>query len=201
MGTDIHIWMEYRRPGHLWRLVKQTVCGRCDGGGRVLERVKREDDNYEQVEEDCWYCEGQGLSKLVKEDRGGWNGEGQVYYGGRSYAMFAALAGVRSGQRNLIDPRGVPDDASDIYKELVAQEDSDGHTHSYLDLDDIIAIHLFEEGSLDGPVDSYADEEIVAKLSGQSSRMYSFFETFELMQKIAAKLGPSNVRVVFFFDN
>lgn len=64
------------------------------------------------------------------------------FYDGRNYNLFAILADVRNGRgfagiktgegfNPISDPRGVPEDASEEYKQLVEQWDCDGHSHSY----------------------------------------------------------------------
>lgn len=52
---------------------------------------------------------------------------------GRNYELFAALAGVRGEGP---DPRGVPDNVSDMVKLAIEQWDGDGHSHSYCSLDE-----------------------------------------------------------------
>ena len=64
------------------------------------------------------------------------------FYDGRNYNLFAILADVRNGHGfagvttgegfvPISDPRGVPDDASKEYKQIVDSWDVDGHSHSY----------------------------------------------------------------------
>src|SRR5665213_427516 len=55
---------------------------------------------------------------------------------GRSYQMFHIMAGVRSGEVQLFEARGVPDDASPEYLKTVDRWSGDGHTHSYLSLEE-----------------------------------------------------------------
>lgn len=57
--------------------------------------------------------------------------------GGRNYWLFNLLADVRYGPdwlKPLDSPRGVPDDASYAYRQLVEDWDGDGHSHSYFTL-------------------------------------------------------------------
>ena len=55
-------------------------------------------------------------------------------YDGRSYSLFTALAGVRDdGMTPVIsDPRGLPDDVSEIIKQESDDWGVDGHSHSWL---------------------------------------------------------------------
>jgi hypothetical protein len=52
---------------------------------------------------------------------------------GRNYEIFAALAGVRGPGP---DPRGLPDDVSAVIKAESDRIDCDGHSHSWLSLDE-----------------------------------------------------------------
>jgi hypothetical protein len=71
-------------------------------------------------------------------------------YEDRNYDLFAILADVRNGYgfagvdtgdgfRPIAMPRGVPEDASQYYKNEVNQWDGDGHSHSYFTLDELEA--------------------------------------------------------------
>lgn len=77
------------------------------------------------------------------EDESGWISQSSgCLYSGRNYNLFSILADVRNGYgfagvktgegfKPISEPRGVPDDASPEYKAIVEQWDSDGHSHSY----------------------------------------------------------------------
>lgn len=61
-------------------------------------------------------------------------------YGDRNYSMFTALCGVRdySGKSPKIsEPRGIPDDATELVKQECDYWDCDGHSHSYCTLLDV----------------------------------------------------------------
>lgn len=84
-----------------------------------------------------WQMQG----KLVDDD--GWKHvNGPSFYDVRNYNLFAILADVRNGRgfagiktgegfNPISDPRGVPEDASDEYKQLVDCWGVDGHSHSH----------------------------------------------------------------------
>jgi hypothetical protein len=55
----------------------------------------------------------------------------------RNYRRFAALAGVRGVGP---EPRGIPSDASETTAFLIADDGDDGHSHSWLPLDEAAAI-------------------------------------------------------------
>lgn len=82
--------------------------------------------------------------------------EGHVYvdwekqaYRGRNYDLFAILANVRNGTGfagvdigdgfiPISMPRGIPDNSTEEYDRIVKSWGVDGHSHSYLTLDEII---------------------------------------------------------------
>jgi hypothetical protein len=69
-----------------------------------------------------------------------WVNDG-LTWSSRSYNLFAALAGVRSYDSGLIpisQPRGVPDDISPMVMQAFKGWELDGHTHSWLGLDEIL---------------------------------------------------------------
>ena len=59
----------------------------------------------------------------------------------RSYGLFAFLAGVRnySDIQPLAEIRGCPDDASDYVKVERDDWEYDGHSHSWLSIDELLA--------------------------------------------------------------
>ena len=107
MGCDIHFYVEKRNAeSGKWELVDELV------------------------------REGEGDESWVSTDYH------KSFYNGRNYNLFAILADVRNGRgfagiktgegfNPISDPRGVPEDASEGYKELVECWDGDGHSHSF----------------------------------------------------------------------
>lgn len=63
------------------------------------------------------------------------------FYDGRNYNLFAVLAGVRNyfGIAPIADQRGVPDDACSEYKAHTGYYGTDGHSHSWLTLAELLA--------------------------------------------------------------
>ena len=56
-------------------------------------------------------------------------------YSGRNYELFGILAGVRNRNNDMIDdPRGLPEDVSEVTKKESDRWDGDGHSHSWLTL-------------------------------------------------------------------
>jgi hypothetical protein len=68
--------------------------------------------------------------------------EHQSVYHGRNYRMFSALAGVRGGswsdEPQFDEPRGLPDDVSDLVRSESDRWDCDGHSHSYATLAELM---------------------------------------------------------------
>lgn len=84
-------------------------------------------------------------------DPHGWEAEGAegAFYEGRSYLLFAHLAGVRNDDPNLkpiVEPRGLPEDMSSFVRDYMGDEvcgkwdfAPDYHSHSYLTLTELLA--------------------------------------------------------------
>lgn len=197
MGQDIHMWMEYRRPGQPWRMLRQSRCLMCGGAGELWMDQDHGEGRVTQETEDCWRCEGSGLCRLREEGEEGVDESSPYLYGGevysgRNYELFGALAPSGRVDERVFPPlvrdRGVPKDATPEFQRLVDEMRGDGHTHSWLDFNDVCAI-LVKETGLDRPV-HHIDHMAVFRET-----------TVVLMARIAAKRGPENVRLVFFFDN
>ncbi len=80
-------------------------------------------------------------------------------YDGRNYDLFAILADVRNGHGfagvvtgegfiPIFKPRGVPENASEEYKKWSGDWDSDGHSHSYHTVRQLVNFQHWEEGSI-----------------------------------------------------
>lgn len=108
MGCDIHFYVEKRQPGCAWELVDKLV----DKG-----------EEYGYTDGPHWAVED------YKEQ----------YYNGRDYFLFGILAQVRGQHTPDFGPaRGRPDDESDGYKLVADQDGCDGHSHSYLSLEELL---------------------------------------------------------------
>jgi hypothetical protein len=62
-------------------------------------------------------------------------------YSKRNYRLFSILAGVRSEDRSvgpIVQPRGIPHDASREVKAEFELWDADGHSHSFLTLEELL---------------------------------------------------------------
>jgi len=103
---------------------------------------------------------------------------------GRNYERFANLAGVRGAGP---EPKGIPPDASDTVKLRIERDGSDGHSHSFLGIED--AYKIFR--------------------STTSEEFYSYYDAFGIDDdrdlknrcKECGSIRGSEFRLVFWFDN
>jgi hypothetical protein len=109
MGCDIHVYTEKRNQDGHWVNVDLW---------KLNEYYNPYDPDYESEPQ--------------------WNVK--PIYTDRHYALFSALAGVRgSGEPLFSEPRGLPDDVSDIVRAEHDRWDGDGHSHSYATLAELRA--------------------------------------------------------------
>jgi len=110
MGCDIHLYTE----------IKHTV------------------NNKEiWVNSDNWKYNPQYIKDNVD---GEYMLEVEPIYTHRNYELFSVLADVRNGgdMKYIVQPRGIPEDVSEITKVESDKMDSDGHSHSWLTLQELI---------------------------------------------------------------
>ena len=111
MGCDIHLYVEVRGPDKVWGSYEEWV------------------DKYGEGRFDVPY-------------------EKQVYTG-RSYDLFSILANVRNGYGfggvdtgegfvPISEPRGLPDDVSFEVQRCADDWEADGHSHSYLTVQELM---------------------------------------------------------------
>lgn len=108
---------------------------------------------------------------------------------GRNYYLFGALADVRSTFKcgPIAEPRGLPDNISDIVKENYKHWIGDAHSSSYFTLQELIDVDWVK----------YNDE--VTEKNKNTNVFTEFLLIIEEMKKIDSNY--SNVRCVFWFDN
>jgi hypothetical protein len=110
MGCDIHLFVEVRQQDGAWKSV------------------------------DEWETEDDYIHVPYKKS----------YYDGRNYDLFAILANVRNGHgfagvktgegfNPIALPKGLPDDVSEQVKQYSDRWDSDGHSHSWLTVAELLA--------------------------------------------------------------
>lgn len=119
MGCDIHEYYEVQQDDGSWRLFNY--------------QEKYREGNYEDGTPKYDYC-------AMFDD---------PLHIGRCYRFFAFMANVRNGSgfagsdtgdelTPIAEPRGVPEDASDYYSEVVDQWGDDGHSHSWFTADELV---------------------------------------------------------------
>lgn len=114
---------------------------------------------------------------------------------GRNYALFAKLAGVRG---NGPQAKGVPDDASPLYREYVDSWSSDGHSHSWCTATEFVARFLETQDSRDPIVKEYAGWVLNR---GQDNAVLTFLDNYCAVPIRDGEDKADDYRFVFFFDN
>ena len=153
-------------------------------------------------------------------------------YDERNYRLFGLLANVRNGYGfagcNTGDPvepidmpRGLPDDVSDGVRAISDEWDCDGHSHSWLTLQELLDVDWYGQAlTVRGFVTKEQAEEYrkyatlpeswcggttdpdaiqIEWSSGYYDSMKYFVDvTIPRLQELG---DPDSVRIVFFFDN
>ena len=133
MGCDIHLFVEVRKNGK-WEAIK-------DIDKIALWQAQENLKDFENLDEGevSGYTEMDFIERVEQESKPKY----MFLYNGRNYNLFSMLADVRNGYisngntyviTSIDEPRGVPSDASDAYKEYVEEWGADGHSHSYFTL-------------------------------------------------------------------
>ena len=139
----------------------------------------------------------------VKKEEDGWISIDYEPYHDRNYNLFDILANVSNetefagyetgeGFNPISNPKGVPSDASEEYASLYEQWDSDGHSHSYLTLRELLDYDWTQTTQIQGLVDIKYSQCVDSFLSDT---------IFELLKLAGGTKGIDNIRIVFFFDN
>lgn len=144
MGCDIHFYVETKQPDGTWKeVILDLVWGwdgvtqipSCDPIPKAEMIARREVNNYNPDYDDMWDAK---------------------YYNGRNYSLFSVLANVRNYDYNIKpidDPRGLPDDVSETIKIRASDPERDGHSYTWLTLDEIVKYGWKQTYSLYGFVD------------------------------------------------
>jgi hypothetical protein len=149
-------------------------------------------------------------------------------YGGRNYELFSVLANVRGYGPAILEPRGLPDDICMLTNAENDKWASDGHSHSYFTLRELVEYYnnnphryvnayisredankLDEEGII--PEDLYCvdDEDKVYREWKMDSLIKPLIDKLKLRYKDELYTWPDNqtmedhekIRIVFWFDN
>lgn len=128
MGCDIHLYVERRDAEGNWNSADTWFSDPDDPTRKSL------------------YKWGPGLARVA----------GPIY-DDRNYDLFAILAGVRNGRGDgftpISEPRGMPKDASLDVAAASESMDSDGHSHSWLTLQEILRYDWTQTATKRGVVD------------------------------------------------
>lgn len=119
-----------------------------------------------------------------------------VLHIGRSYSLFAKMAGVRGGETPISQPRGLPQDISVVTAFDNAEWGVDGHSHSWLSAVEAGEVQRWYEeqcGELD-----FSRPPLFGYLFGNYIDSYVKYPEDG---KHLRELGYEDARVVFWFDN
>jgi hypothetical protein len=130
MGCDEHFYLEVRKDGR-WLAYSQKA------------RSKYYDPEFDDPNEEL---------ELPQFEE---------FTGGRNYNAYALIADVRNGMSLLgggrafipiSGPKGVPNDASPEYLEMVNRWDGDGHSHTWLTLQELLDYPWYRHSEIRGVV-------------------------------------------------
>ena len=122
--------------------------------------------------------------------------------GNRNYKLFGAIAGVRMDSPFGYEPRGLPEDVSDLASAMSEEYGDDGHSHSWLLLPDFLKCYGWAKHG------EASDEHTAASLAAIEGKMpyielagevtgLKYIDEYENDDaKVAHKY-----RIVFWFDN
>ncbi len=122
----------------------------------------------------------------------------------RSYPLFSKMANVRNdyGITPISEPKGVPEDATDLTKLHIERYGVDGHSHSWLSGKEISELHKFI-GSKDNP-DWFSGRYGDCLMWSHNNMPYfmgNHLSGFHDYPEDFSDTGIEDVRYVFFFDN
>lgn len=122
----------------------------------------------------------------IDEDGYKWNSEYiEQPYQDRSYFLFGILAQVRwKPVPSFGNPKGLPEDISEEGREFMNSYNGDGHSHSYLTLQELINFKWEDVKDSDG-----VSGEIPEDLANN------------LKSLLTPEITPVDIRLLFFFDN
>jgi hypothetical protein len=132
---------------------------------------------------------------LGLESTGGYLGWLFFIVEGRNYQLFAKLAGVRG---NGPQAKGVPDDASPLYREYVDSWRNDGHSHSWCTAAEFITRFIDTLDKDDPIVKAYAGWVLEV---GHGNAVLTFLDNYCGIRINEGRDKADDYRFVFFFDN
>lgn len=176
MGADVHAFIEKRTLGADWYLQPPELFTELPAGSWG-EFVRR------------WRFSPRDCADLVEapESEGHYLHRRFNLQLNRNYALFGVLAGVRWNDAPVIHPpRGVPDDASDKYRLIVAEWAEDAHTHSWATVAELLAYKWGRKRSY------YTEKREPLRVICR--------EFMGVLERLKAAGTPEDMRVVLFFD-
>jgi hypothetical protein len=141
-------------------------------------------------------------SYAEKRVDGKWEPLGFSPFDQRRYGMFGFLAGVRnySDVPPIAAPRGLPRDASAYVREESDNWGSDGHSHSWLSLEELSAFD-YDAAVEDRRIMVGNDGGCTAKPGGGEMTTWREFLGPEFFEDLKRLKSDGAERVVFWFDN
>lgn len=133
--------------------------------------------------------------------------EFEIFEDGRSYSIFGFLAGVRnySAVTPIAEPRGLPADVSDTVRASFEQWGGDGHTSSWLTLEELLAFDydaMMEDRRCTREIapNCFSGGETCAPGEGKIMSYREFLFPYFFANINGAKHAGAE-RIVFWFDN
>jgi len=124
----------------------------------------------------------------------------------RNYVLFTKMAGVRDYWKGeykpISEPKGLPKDATFLTRLHSERYGSDGHSHSWLNADEIVQLHDFIRGK-ENPDDFFGDQSARVMWAHHNLPYFmgDHMDGFKKYPEDYKGSGVQDVRYVFFFDN
>jgi hypothetical protein len=117
--------------------------------------------------------------------------------GGRFYRLFAKLAGVRGEGP---EPKGIPPDASPLYRWYAGEWSGDGHSHSWCSAQEFVTkyIEAIEEQDGESEIQKMYVTHVLER--GTNVAVLQFVEVYGGVN-VREEDKADDYRFCFFFDN
>ncbi len=140
------------------------------------------------------------------KEKGKWEFTGINPFDFRSYGLFGFLAGVRnySEAEPIAKERGVPSDLSPEVSESNESWDSDGHSHSWVSLKELLDFDYekkFHDMRVTRDGNGAARARSLDEAEHTTYREFLGHGYFKDLDELKELGDPANVRIVFWFDN
>lgn len=176
MGCDIHLYVERKLGSGNWACVRDMSCGVNVKSFARRQTIK---DPF-ALEEGFGYYR----SWLLRQ---------------RNYHMFALLAGVRGEGP---EPRGLPEDVSELVEEQAQRWGNDGYSHSWATAQEFMSAWLDAGGGFAGEnEEAVSPYHQTALADGMKMAVLSFLWDMCSIDTDMDNVNPEDYRFVFWFDN